>query len=223
MVELAIYDMDRTITRAGTYTPWLLFWAWHRAPWRLLLLPLAGLAGFAYAAGLVTRKRLKEINQLLLMGRRTDPMRLAPMVEAYAKRVMERGVYPDALAQIALDKAAGRRVILATASYAFYVGALARRFGIAEVIATRSHRDEKGWILARIEEDNCYAAGKLQMVQAYLAQTGIDRSRARIRFYSDHYSDLPVFEWSDEPIAVNPSAQLRVAARERGWQTIDWH
>ena len=70
MVELAIYDMDRTITRSGTYTPWLMFWAWRRAPWRLLLLPFALLAGLGYAAGLVTRKRLKEINQSLLMGRR---------------------------------------------------------------------------------------------------------------------------------------------------------
>ncbi len=223
MVELAIYDMDRTITRAGTYTPWLLFWAWHRAPWRLALLPLAALAGLAYAAKLITRKRLKEINQHLLMGARTDPARLAPMAEAYAKRVMARGVYPDALAQIALDKVAGRRVILATASYAFYVGALAKRFGIAEVVATRSQRDGRGWILAKIDEDNCYADGKLQMIQAYLAQSGIDRAKARIRFYSDHYSDLPVFEWSDEPIAVNPSAQLRAAAKQRGWQTIDWH
>jgi len=223
MVELAIYDMDRTITRAGTYTPWLLFWAWHRAPWRLLLLPIAALAGLAYAAKLITRKRLKEINQTLLMGYRTDPARLAPMVEAYAKRVLERGVYPDALTQIALDKVAGRRVILATASYAFYVDALAKRFGIAEVVATRSQRDSRGSILARIDEGNCYGAGKLQMIKAHLAQAGIDRTRVRVRFYSDHYSDLPVFDWSDEPIAVNPSAQLRAAARERGWQTIDWH
>lgn len=223
MVELAIYDMDRTITRAGTYTPWLLFWAWHRAPWRLLLLPLAALAGLAYAAKLITRKRLKEVNQTLLMGARTDPARLAPMAEAYAKRVVMRGIYPDALAQIALDKVAGRRVILATASYAFYVRALAKRFGIPEVVATRSLCDPKGWILAKIDQDNCYAAGKLQMIQTYLADAGIDRAKARIRFYSDHYSDLPVFEWSDEPIAVNPSAQLRAAAKERGWQTIDWH
>lgn len=223
MVELAIYDMDRTITRAGTYTPWLLFWAWHRAPWRLLLLPFAALAGLAYAAKLITRQRLKEINQTLLMGYRTEASRLAPMAEAYAKRVMNGGVYPDALAQIACDKAAGRRVILATASYAFYVEALARRFGIAEVIATRSQRDARGRILAKIDAHNCYGDSKLAMIKAYFEEKGIDRSRVRVRFYSDHFSDRPVFDWADEPIAVNASAPLRAHARLNSWQMIDWH
>jgi HAD superfamily hydrolase (TIGR01490 family) len=223
MIELAIYDMDRTITRAGTYTPWLIFWAWHRAPWRLLLLPVAALAGLAYAVGLIARKRLKEINQTLLMGYRVAPERVTPMAEAYAKRVMARNIYADALAQIASDKVAGRRVILATASYAFYVEALARRFGIAEVVATKSQRDARGRIIARIDTDNCYAGAKLQMIQSYLGQAGIDRGRARIRFYSDHLSDLPVFEWSDEPIAVNASPPLRAVAQRRGWEMIDWH
>ena len=223
MVELAIYDMDRTITRAGTYTPWLLFWAWHRAPWRLLLLPLAGLAGLAYAARLITRKRLKEINQTLLMGYRTEASRIAPMAEAYAKRVMSGGVYPDALAQIACDKAAGRRVILATASYGFYVEALAKRFGIAEIIATRSQRDPRGRVVAKIDADNCYGDSKLAMIKAYFHDKAIDRSRVRVRFYSDHFSDRPVFDWADEPIAVNASAALRAHARLNGWQMIDWH
>jgi HAD superfamily hydrolase (TIGR01490 family) len=223
MVELAIYDMDRTITRSGTYTPWLIFWAWRRAPWRLLLLPLAGVAMLAYAAGLLTRKRLKEINQTLLMGGRADPAKVARTAEAYAEAVMRGGVYPDALAQIAADKAAGRRVILATASYAFYVEALSRRFGINEVIATRSKVDGRGRILARIDSENCYAAGKMQMVEDYLAAAGIDRSQARVRFYSDHFSDKPVFDWSDEPIAVNASAALRAHARRHGWTMIDWH
>jgi HAD superfamily hydrolase (TIGR01490 family) len=223
MVELAIYDMDRTITRSGTYTPWLLFWAWRRAPWRLLLLPLAALAGLAYAAKLISRQRLKEINQILLMGYRSDPAKVAATAEAYADRVVNGGIYADALAQIACDKAAGRRVILATASYAFYVEALARRFGIPEVIATRSHRDAQGRILARIDTSNCYAAAKLQMVEEHLARAGIDRASVHVRFYSDHYSDLPVFDWSDQPIAVNASAALRAHARQHGWQLIDWH
>ncbi len=223
MVELAIYDMDRTITRAGTYTPWLIFWAWHRAPWRLLLLPAAALAGLAYALKLVSRKRLKEINQTLLMGHAVDPARIEPMAEAYAKKVMAGGVYAEALAQVAMDKAAGRRVILATASYAFYVEALARRFGISEVIATKSLRDARGRIIARIDTDNCYADGKLQMVKDYLADAGLTREGVHIRFYSDHFSDKPVFDWSDLPIAVNASAPLRAHAVREGWQIIDWH
>lgn len=223
MVELAIYDMDRTITRSGTYSPWLMFWAWRRAPWRLVLLPLAVLAGLGYTAGLITRKRLKEINQTLLMGHRNDPARVTATAEAFADRVMNGGIYRDALAQIESDKAAGRRVILATASYGFYVDALARRFGIGEVIATGSTRDTRGRILARIDGDNCYGDGKMRMVEDYLRSAGIDRASARIRFYSDHVSDRPVFDWCDEPIAVNASAALRTHARQQGWQIIDWH
>ena len=37
--DFAIYDMDRTVTRHATYTPFLLHCAMRRAPWRLLLLP----------------------------------------------------------------------------------------------------------------------------------------------------------------------------------------
>lgn len=223
MIDMAIYDMDRTITRHGTYTPWLLFWAWHKAPWRLLLLPFAGLFGLAYVVGLMSRKRVKELNQLLLMGWRVAPERLAPMVEAYARRVLERNTYAEALAQIASDRVAGRRVILATASYAFYVEPIAKRLGIPEIVATRSVRDARGRILAKIDGENCYAEAKLRMIKAYLAQAGIDRSQARIRFYSDHVSDLPVFEWADERIAVHASAPMRAVAHQRGWAMIDWH
>ena len=43
-MKLAIYDMDRTVTIRGTYTPFLLFVAARMAPWRLLLAPFALLA-----------------------------------------------------------------------------------------------------------------------------------------------------------------------------------
>ena len=39
MTDFAIYDMDRTVTRRATYTPFLLHCALRRAPWRLLLIP----------------------------------------------------------------------------------------------------------------------------------------------------------------------------------------
>ena len=50
----------------------------------------------------------------------------------------------------------------------------------------------------------------------------INRADAHIRFYSDHASDAPVLEWSDEPFAVNAHRKLRRLARRRGWPLLDW-
>jgi hypothetical protein len=53
MSDLAIYDMDRTVTRHATYTPFLLHCALRRAPWRLLLLPIVALSMLAYGTRLI--------------------------------------------------------------------------------------------------------------------------------------------------------------------------
>ena len=58
MTDLAIYDMDRTVTRRATYTPFLLHCAARRAPWRLLLIPLVMLSMLGYIAKLIDRGRL---------------------------------------------------------------------------------------------------------------------------------------------------------------------
>ena len=57
MIELAIYDMDRTITRRATYTPFLIHAAAKISPWRLALLPLSALAMLGYAVRLIDRRR----------------------------------------------------------------------------------------------------------------------------------------------------------------------
>ncbi len=72
MTDLAIYDMDRTVTRRATYTPFLLHCALRLEPWRLLLLP-RGRSMLAYVAKLIDRGRLKEINHRLLLGDQRHP------------------------------------------------------------------------------------------------------------------------------------------------------
>ena len=60
------------------------------------------------------------------------------------------------------------------------------------------------------------------MIEDFLREAGIDRSRTRIRFYSDHASDLPVFDWADEPVAVNATSSLKTIAVQNGWPLLDW-
>jgi HAD superfamily hydrolase (TIGR01490 family) len=222
VTEIAIYDMDRTITRTGTYTPFLIHAALHRAPWRLLLLPFALLAMAGYVLKMMTRARLKEINQALLLGRHISPEHLAPLTASFAERVWQLNTLPGALRQIEEDRAAGRRLVLATASYRLYVEAIAARLRFDDVIATNSIIGLDARVTAKIDGENCYGPAKLRMIEAWFAAEGIDRSQVRVRFYSDHASDAPVMEWADEPFAANPSARMRALAGKRGWPIVDW-
>jgi len=220
--RLAIYDMDRTVTRRATYTPFLVHAASRLAPWRLLLLPLAGLLTLAWAARLVGRERLKEWNYRLLIGRGIAPERLGPVVESFAERTLRTNVLPGARRRIAADREAGRRLVLATASYELYAAAIGRKLGFDDVIATRTRRDEAGRIVARIDGANCYGLAKRDMVEAWLKREGLERDAVHVLFYSDHISDAPMHAWSDEAVAANADSRLTRLARAKGWEVVSW-
>lgn len=222
MTELAIYDMDRTITRTGTYTPFLIHAASRLAPWRLLLMPILLLAMLVYALKGITRGRLKEVAHALMLGRGARTADLARVAESFADLTLTGNIRPGALARIAEDRAAGRRLVLATASYRLYVAAIAERLGFDDVIATGSVIGLDARILARIDGENCYGPAKLRMIEAWLGTHGLSRSGLGVRFYSDHVSDAPVLDWADEPYAVSPSPKLRRLAQERGWPILNW-
>lgn len=222
MALLAIYDMDRTITRSGTYTPFLLHVALRRAPWRIIFAPLVLMMMLAYALKLISRKRLKEVNQALLVGSHIPSTELEPLAQSFARKMLARNIYPGALRQIEIDRANGHRLILATASYRTYVTAIADRLGFDDVIATDNVGIAEGRIRAKIDGENCYGDAKLRKIEAWLAVHGLERPGCTVRFYSDHVSDAPVLDWADVPIVVNPSPKLRRLAKGRGWPIVDW-
>jgi HAD superfamily hydrolase (TIGR01490 family) len=220
--RIAIYDMDRTITVHGTYTPFLLRTALHLAPWRLVLAPFVPLVLAAYALKFISRARAKEVNQALMLGRRVSRARLMPAVERFADHVVASDVRDGALAQIAKDRAEGYRLVMASASYRLYVQPIAQRLGFDDVIATDHMGQELDYVRARIAGENCYDIAKLRMIEAWMAANGIVRSDAHIRAYSDHVSDAPMLGFADEPTASNPHLPLEALATERGWPVVRW-
>jgi HAD superfamily hydrolase (TIGR01490 family) len=219
--KIAIYDMDRTVTRTPTYPPFLRYAAARLAPWRLLLLPAVALVTLAYALRLIDRARLKENTYALLVGRPT-PAALEPVVERFAERKVATNILPGARARLAADKAAGRRLVLATASYKLYAAAIARRLGFDDVIATDTLPDSRGRITATIDGANCYGLAKLDMIEAWLQREGLEREAVHVRFYSDHISDSPAHRWADEAFATNAHARRIRLAEAEGWEVLDW-
>lgn len=221
--RVAMYDMDRTITRSGTYSGFLMHVARRRQQWRLLLLPFVGLAGVAYSLRLIDRSRLKAFNLRLLVGKRFRRTEIAPLAESYADKVVARGLHPAALDQIAADREAGYRLLLATASFHLYVDAIARRLGIEDVLATQLHEpDGADHVHARLAGDNCYGEAKFARISDWLAANEITREAAHVRAYSDHVSDHPMLRFADEAIATTPSRGLKQLAPRMGWQVVDW-
>ncbi len=220
--DLAIYDMDKTITRVATWTPFLRHAARERGRTALWLLPVAGAAAAGYMLKLYGRDRLKEMTQRLVLGRAVAGERLADTARRFAQATVATGLLAQARARIEADRAEGRMLVLATASYRFYAQEIADLLGFDAVIATESARCDSGNVLARIDGENCYGAAKLRAIEAWAATRGIARGDVRVRFYSDHVSDAPVFDWADEPFPVNAHAPLRALARVRGWPVLDW-
>ena len=222
MSDLAIYDMDRTVTRGPTYTPFLLHCALRRAPWRLIFLPLVILSMLAYVARLIDRAKLKEINHALLLGPKIHPKDLAPLVESFADSQVASNIRPGARKAIARDKAEGRRLVLATASYRLYADAIAQRLGFDDVIGTgsiigldepRPREDPRRELLRAGQAADDFRLGR---------EVGPEgRARPRPLLFRP-CSDQPAFEWADEPVAVNPHGKLRRLAHERGWAVEDW-
>jgi HAD superfamily hydrolase (TIGR01490 family) len=222
MRHLAIYDMDKTITAAPTWTRFLVHAARARAPWRLALMPAVGLAGIGYALKLLDRGRLKQVAQRLILGAALSPAEVERLSERFAEAEVRDGVLQGARDRIKADRAAGYRLVMATASHGYYAATIAKRLGFDDVIATQARRNCQDDILPLIDGDNCYGPVKLRMVESWLAGQGMVRTDVHVRAYSDHVSDAPLLEWADEAFAVNAHGPLRILAAKRGWTELNW-
>lgn len=219
--RIAIYDLDRTITDWPTYSHFLLRSAWRIAPHRLIAAPAIPVLMLWYRLNLMTRDRLKERMWSLLLGS-TDPARLAGAVADFTRYTLARNIRPGARRQIEEDQGKNALLVLATAAHELYARPIAKALGFDAVVATRAAGAADGRIGPKLAGDNCYGVAKLAALELLLRKRAIAREAALITFYSDSSSDEPIFQWSDRPIAVNPSRKLARIARDRGWPVLDW-
>lgn len=221
-MNIAIYDLDKTVTRRPTFTLFLLYFAWHHRPHRLAALPiwLGALAG--YRLGLYDRKPLKQFGIALFMGRRHSPQMLNRAASDFVNDVVMNDLQPGAVKAIEADRLNDSRLVLATAAPEFYANEIGARLGFDDVIATRHIVTADGAVGHRIDGENCYGEAKLKMVLSGLEALDIDRAGCTISVYSDHASDAPLLDWADRAYLINPSGKLRALAAKKKWRLLDF-
>jgi len=221
-MNIAIYDLDKTLTRRPTFTRFLLYYARRTAPFRLALLPIWIMAMVGYKLRLYGRKPLKQFGVLMFMGREVCPASMAEITASFANNVFNHDLQPGAVARLHADRARGASLVLATAAPEFYAQLIGDFAGFHAVIATRHILTPSGALTHRIDGENCYAGEKLRRVEEWLSHQAIDRKDAHIVFYSDDISDSPTLDFADEGYAVNPSKKFAEAAAKSNWGVLDF-
>lgn len=163
-----------------------------------------------------TMERTRDFLANLCRGWRVDQVR--QIVAETLDELIHPYVYAEAAALIEGHQAAGRDVVLVSASGEEMVRPIGELLGVTDVIATRM-AVEDGRYSGAVD---FYAAGhnKIVAVRELAKTRAYDLSECYA--YSDSVTDAPLLEVVGHPTAVNPDRGLRRIATENGWPTLEF-
>lgn len=127
-------------------------------------------------------------------------------------------VYPQMLDEVYAHQDAGRATFIVSAAGNGVVESLAAVLGMDGGIGTSYEIDAEGAFTGRFDGPFVYGPGKVEAMQTFAAEHGIDLAESFA--YSDSLSDLPMLRAVGHPVVVNPDPALAEIAREEGWQTM---
>jgi HAD superfamily hydrolase (TIGR01490 family) len=122
-----------------------------------------------------------------------------------------------ALAQMHLD--AGQQVWLVTATPYELAATIASRLGLTGALGTVAESVD-GIFTGRLVGDILHGSGKAHAVRSLAIREGLNLRRCTA--YSDSFNDVPMLSLVGTAVAINPDADLRDLARERGWEIRDF-
>lgn len=218
--EIVIFDLDRTITMSGTFTPFLLSSRSTRIKKAYLLFQLIQQM-LAYKLGFKTRQQLKnKMFQLSFNNQTSQP--IDHLAQIFTKNVLNTNVRQSAIDVIKKHSDRGDVLILATASVDLYAYPIAKKLGFSHTICTQTTVNNGSNGVPVIKGENCYAEHKLKMLINYLEQHITNSQTMRTTAYSDDLSDLPILSWAHNGIFINPKPRTKRMAKRLGLSVQHW-
>ncbi len=163
-----------------------------------------------------TMLRTRDYVAELCKGWKVDQVK--QIVNETLHELIEPYIYAEAAQLIEEHQAAGRDIVLVSASGEEMVQPIGAQLGVTEVIATRMKVADGRYT----GEIDFYAAGpaKVDAVRKLAAERGYDLDDCYA--YSDSVSDVPLLGAVGHPNAVNPDKGMRREANERGWPILEF-
>lgn len=130
---------------------------------------------------------------------------------------------PAAKALLAEHKQKGDFCLIMTATNRFVTEPIAHYFGVDGLIATELELSEDTYT-GKVKGTPNFQDGKVRNLELWLKTRNVTgQAPLSIKgstFYSDSFNDLPLLEYAENPVVVDPDDTLRKIASERQWKII---
>ena len=139
----------------------------------------------------------------------------------FMREIIQPVIRPEALALLEKHRATGEQLLIITATNEFVTRPIAQAFGVDELIAVELVRNANHWYSGEIKGVPSLREGKVERLQQWLQQRGLDWDKVETTFYSDSSNDIPLLQRVNHPVATNPDAKLKAFALEKGWPILE--
>jgi len=214
-VTLAIFDLDNTLIAGDSDHRW---------------------GEFACAEGLVDANEHSQGNDAFLQDYQDGCLNIdaylrfalstiaglsmaevASLQERFMRDWIESMVLPAAEALVERHRIRGDTLLIITATNSVVTRPIADRLGVQDLIGC-DVECQNGIYTGQPSGVPSFREGKILRLQDWLKHHPVSTQGAY--FYSDSHNDLPLLNWVDNPVAVDPDPQLRQVANDRGWPII---
>lgn len=212
----AFFDLDKTIIATSSATAFSRpFLAGGLITRRDVL--RTAYAQFVYLVGRADADQTERLRaQLSALAVGWDVAQVSQIVAETLHELIDPSVYAEAVALIEEHHAAGRDVVVVSASGAEVVEPIAAMLGADRAIATRMAVVD-GRYTGEIDF-YAYGENKANAMRELASRAGYDLAASYA--YSDSITDAPMLAAVGHGFAVNPDRVLRRLAAARGWGTL---
>jgi HAD superfamily hydrolase (TIGR01490 family) len=216
-LSLAIFDLDDTLTFKDTESLWQSFLVEKNILSKENFTEKTEYFKNTYMAGTldfneVVHFSLHNIHELSL----EDQLALQ---DEFINSVLSKNIIPQAVELVSNHYEQGHTVLIISAGHEFLIKPAVKFFKIHDVICTELHKKSCGAYSSSIKGLPVFREQKLIKLKEWLQVS--DKKFSCTYFYSDSFNDLPLLEYVDIPVAVNPCPRLKKHAQTKGWSIME--
>ena len=222
-MRLALFDLDDTLLDgdcSDRWNLWMIEQGWISDADAFMA--RAEQMHQAYHAGKLKLEEYLAMTLAPLRGRRVKDVQKE--VERFVATHLQPRIFEQAWTCLETHRQAGDTLLLISASSRHLVEPIATILGIGHVLAVELSVErginEEARYTGSSEGIFSYRGGKVLRLKQWLTEQQITPSHTT--FYSDSRNDLPLLQYVDCPVAVNPDPVLAEVASVEGWQRLEW-